>query len=136
MDPTGYYAGIRPLPGARELTYFDLSTSGPTSEKHQNNIRDPVPGIFTPLPLHPDQFSAAIMQNPMHSVLPCKGQPEAVRFGRFASSLTGGMYTNTGYARHQKLGLATNHAMRLDGAIMPIAGSFDPGALNTLGTVK
>ena len=137
MDPTGYFSGIRPLRGAHELTFFDLSTSDPSSTKHvNNNVRDPAPGLRTRLPQHADQFSAAIFQNPLHSVLPCKGQPEAVRYGRFASSLTGGMYANTGYARHQELGLATNHSMRLNAPVMPIAGHFDASELNTLGVVQ
>ena len=137
MDPTGYFSGIRPLRGAHELTFFDLSTSGPAATMHENNnVREPAPGIQTPLPKNPDQFSPAIMQNPLHAVLPCKGQPEAVRYGRFESSLTGGMYANTGYARHQKLGLATNHSLKLNAPVMPIAGFYDPGELNTLGTVK
>jgi hypothetical protein len=71
----------------------------------------------------------------LNQVLPQKGEPESVRFGKPMSDLNSHMYPNTGYARHQNVGLAYTQKP-IDGPIMPIAGYYDPDMLNTLGGLK
>jgi hypothetical protein len=136
VDAIGLYSGMRPMRGARESTYFDLAPSaGPYPSKNAGG-RDPAPGMYELLEKHPDQFTPVLSTKSMHGVLPCKGQPEAVRLGRFESSLTGGMYPQTGYARHQKPGLAIDHDKPMHGAVMPIAGFYNQDVPNVLGSVR
>jgi hypothetical protein len=97
--------------------------------------RDPAPLIFETLAKAPSQFTPILSTKPMHGVLPCKGQPETVRYGRFESSLTGGMYPSQGYARHQKPGLAIDHDKPMRGKVMPISGFYSADIPNVLGNV-
>jgi hypothetical protein len=135
-DIIGMYSGIRPFKGASEPTFFTMNTGGMGFEPKINNVRDPAPGLYTPLPKHPDQFTPNLQTKTMNGVLHCKGQPEAIKYGRPQSSLTEGMYPATGYARHQKPGLATDFNKPMDRPIMPLAGFYNPDALNTLGSVR
>lgn len=135
VDVVGLHSGIRPFKGASEPTYFTMHTGGLGFEPKNNNVRDPAPGIFTPLKKHPDQFTPILQTKTMHGVLHCKGQPEAIKYGRFASSLTEGMYPHTGYARHQQKGLAIDHNKPMDLPVMPISGFFNHDSLNVLGNI-
>jgi hypothetical protein len=51
------------------------------------------------------------------------------------SDLNSHMYPQTGYARHQNVGLAYTQKP-INGPIMGIAGYYDPDMLNTLGGLK
>lgn len=134
-DIIGMYSGIRPFKGAAEPTYFSMHPGGLGFEPKNNNVRDPAPGMYVPLTKHPDQFTPNLQTKTMHGVLHCKGQPEAVRFGRPDTSLTTGMYPQQGYARHQALGLATDFNKPMNTPVMPLAGFYNPDALNSLGNL-
>ncbi len=101
-----------------------------------NNIRNPNPTIFKPISKVPDILNDITARDPTKRVLPAKGNPESVRFGRVDSSLTGGMQTSTGYARKQPMGLATLKDLPMDRSIMPIAGFYDVNQVNVLGNLK
>ena len=88
------------------------------------------------LPKEAPLTPSAIWMNPSHAVLPCKGAPEAVRYGRFERSKSDWMYPNTGYARGQKLGLAYLKEKPINKDIMPIAGNFNVYEKNPLGNLK
>ena len=138
IDSVGLYSGIKPRPGASEITYFSMATSSSAIESHQNNnIRDPAPGIFEPHPKLPSgslQIGQATgFPNPLRQGLPCKGEPEAVRYGRFEREKNGYMYPQTGYARSQKRGLAFDFDKPMNLPIMPIAGFYNQDMLNVLG---
>jgi hypothetical protein len=68
-------------------------------------------------------------------VLPCKGEPEAIRYTRYESSLTAGMYPSTGYARHQPVGLFTDFSKPMNTPVMPLEGFYNPDAPNALGNL-
>jgi len=135
VDTIGIYSGIRPFKGAKEPTFFTLHTGGLGFEPKTNNVRDPAPGLYTPLSKHPDQFTPILDTKPLHGVLPCKGQPEAIKYGRYESSLTTGMYPSTGFARHQRLGLAVDHNKPMNLPVMPVPGFYNADAPNVLGNV-
>ena len=131
---TGLLAGIRPGPGARALTTFDLGLYGGADVRPVTS--QPVgTGLRTPPPDAPRLLPSAIQQNPMHQVLPCQGIGDAVRVGRPANAPdTNGMYPQTGYARGQRPGLATDARHPVNGPLMPAAASnFYPFAPSPLG---
>ena len=69
-----------------------------------------------------------------HSGWPVTIIADAVRIGRPQRATdTEGMYPKTGYARHQKPGLATLAEHPVGGALMPIASNFFPYGASTLG---
>ena len=130
----GLLAGIRPAPNAREVTTFDLGLYGGADHRPVNSIRDASYGVDIRLPPPPKLIPAAIQQNPLHQVLPCQGIADAVRIGKPQRATdTEGMYPKTGYARHQKPGLATLAEHPAGGALMPIASNFFPYGASTLG---
>ncbi len=137
MDALGLYAGIKPMKGAKEFSYFDYS---PTTNMFEgiknNNVRNPTAGYFTPVPKLPTEFNDTIFRSTLKQVLPVKGQPEAVRYGRPETDKNAYMYPHQGYARHQNLGLATDADKPMDLPVMPIAGSFNPDLVNVLGNLK
>ena len=129
------YSGIRPFEGAEEPTYFTMHTGGLGFEPKNNNVRDPAPGMHVPLRQAVSQFTPILQTKSLHGVLHCKGQPEAIKYGRTDASHTGGMYPHQGYARHQLAGLATDFDKPMTTAIMPLAGFFNQDALNVLGNL-
>ncbi len=135
VDIIGMYSGIRPFKGATEPTYFDLNTGGMGFEPKNNNVRNPASGMYDRMSKHPDQFTPNLQTKTMHGVLPCKGEPEAIRYTRHKSSLTAGMYPPTGYARHQPLGLATDFNKPMNTTVMPLPGFYNPDAPNPLGNL-
>jgi hypothetical protein len=135
MNAGGIYSGIRPFKGAKEPTFFDLHTGGLGFEPKNNNVRNPARGMYEPLSKHPDQFTPNLQTKMMSGVLHCKGQPEAIKYTRPESSLTGGMYPQQGYARYQQLGLATDFNKPMNASVMPISGFYNPDALNVLGSL-
>jgi len=141
LNPSGYFSGIRPLKGSSEPTSFDLVPSSSATEKFvHNNIRDPAPGLrdLIPLDLPKEDLmsSASALPNPMRGVLPCRGGPEAVHYGRYESDKNAYMYPSTGYSRGQKPGLATDFNKPMDGPVMPIAGFYNQDIPNVLGGLK
>ena len=136
-DPAGLYAGIKPFKGASEFSYFDYSPPTNMFEGiKNNNVRNPTPGYFTPVGKLPTEFNDTIFRSTLKQVLPVKGQPEAVTYGRPESEKNGYMYPQQGYARHQEIGLATDVNKPMDLPIMPIAGFFNPDMVNVLGNLK
>lgn len=136
VDVVGLYSGIRPFKGATEPTFFEMHPGGNVFRNKNNNVRKPARDIYTPLPVSTDQFTPILQTKSLHGVLPCKGQPEAIKYGRIDSSLTEGMYPQQGYARHQKKGLAYDSNKPMDLKIMPIAGFYNTQLVNTLGNLK
>ncbi len=135
VDIIGLHSGIRPFKGAKEMTFFDMDTGGMGFEPKNNNVREPASGMYTPLSKPPDQFNPILQTKSMNGVLHCKGQPEAIKYGRRDTSLTDNMYPQSGYARHQPLGLATDFNKPMNGPVMPIEGFYNPDAQNVLGNV-
>jgi len=136
-DPVGLYAGIKPFKGATEFSYFDYEPRTNMFEGiKNNNIRNPTPGIFTPIGKLPTEFNDTIFRSTLKQVLPVKGQPEAVTYGRPESEKNGYMYPQQGYARHQQIGLATDVNKPMDLPIMPIAGFYDYDMVNVLGNLQ
>jgi len=136
VDIIGMYSGIRPFRGAEEPSVFTLHPGGLGFEPKNNNVRDPAAGMYVPLTKHPDQFTPNLQTKSLHGVLYCKGEPESIRYTRSMQSLTGGMYPNQGYARHQPMGLATDFDKPMNRPLMPIAGFFNADQLNVLGQVS
>lgn len=137
VDAIGLYAGIKPAKGAKEFSYFDYSPPMSQFEGIKlNNVRNPTPGYFTPVGKLPTEFNDTIFRSTLKQVLPVKGQPEAVTYGRPESEKNGYMYVNQGFARHQPLGLATDADKPMDLPIMPIAGFYNPDMVNTFGNLK
>ncbi len=138
VDTIGLYAGIKPNKGAKEFSYFDYSPAHASIYEgiKLNNVRNPTPGYFTPIGKLPTEFNDTIFRSTLKQVLPIKGQPEAVRYGRPESEKNGWQYIHQGYARHQPLGLATDADKPMDLPIMPIAGFYNPDMVNTFGNLK
>ena len=133
MEATYLYAGIKPNKGAKEFSYFDYEPRTNMFEGiKNNNVRNPTPGYFTPVEKLPSEFNDTIFRSTLKQVLPVKGQPEAVRYGRPESEKNGWMYPNQGYARHQQLGLASDANKPMNLPVMPISGFFDADMVNVL----
>jgi len=136
-DPNGLYAGIKPITGAKEFSYFDYTPPQSMFEGiKNNNIRKPAPGYFTPVEKTPSEFNDLMFRSTLKQVLPVKGLREAVTYGRTETDMNSYMYVHQGYARGQPLGLATDADKPMDLPIMPIAGFYDVNMLNVLGGLK
>jgi hypothetical protein len=135
-DVVGMFAGIRPLKNASEFGFSDYSPSMAQFDDKLNHIRNPAPGYNTPPSKTPREMEFSMYRSTLSQVLPQKGEPESVRFGKPMSDLNSHMYPHTGYARHQNLGLAYDSNKPINGPIMPISGFFDPEMLNVLGGLK
>tara|TARA_R110002153_G_C12900001_1_gene452055 strand:+ start:93 stop:497 length:405 start_codon:yes stop_codon:yes gene_type:complete len=101
-----------------------------------NNIKKPIRNIYTPVGKVPSILNDITARDPTKKVLPAKGNPESIRFGRVDSSLTGGMQASTGFARKQPMGLATLKDLPMDRPILPIAGFYDINQVNVLGNLR
>ena len=115
------------MPGSREVTTFDMGLYGGADVRPVTS--QPIgKGVNTPPPAAPKLLPAAIQQNPMHQVIPCQGIGDAVRVGRPANAPdTNGMYPQTGFARGQRPGLATDSMHPINGPLMPpTASNFFP----------
>lgn len=140
VDSVGLYSGIRPKMGSFEPTYFSLSTSITGSENIRvNNVREPASGLLRPMDPPPvdnvlSQVSGGI-PDPMRGVLPCRGEPEGLKYGRFERDKNGYMYPQTGYARGQKRGLAYDFDKPMNLPVMPIAGFYNQDIPNALGSL-
>ena len=138
MEATYLYAGIKPNKGASEFTYSEYTPKMNMWKENvtNNQVRNHMPGYFTPVGKLPSEFNDTIFRSTLKQVLPVKGQPEAVTYGRHESEKNGWMYPNQGYARHQQLGLASDADKPVDGPIMPIAGFYDINMVNVFGNLK
>jgi len=138
LDTIGLYAGIKPNKGAREFSYFDYSPAHASMYEgiKNNNVRNHTPGYYTPVGKLSTEFNDTIFRSTLKQVLPVKGQPEAVIYGRPESEKNGWQYVNQGFARHQTLGLSTDADKPMNLPIMPISGFYNPDMVNTFGNLK
>lgn len=137
MDSIGTYAGMRPNKNAKEMNVAQLSPQQSQFEGVKlNNVRNIAPGLYTPLVKNIPEFNDTIFRSTLAQVLPAKGEAEAIAFGRPELPKNDYMYTNQGYARGQKMGLATDADKPINGKVMPIAGFFDQDIVNVLGGLK
>lgn len=128
-----------PLPPAtpQSLSYFDLSVPGSALGPDRGSyVRNPSAKVFDNVPKPPRDLNATLDPSFPRGVLHCKGEPEGVRTARAATDLTSGMYPHTGYARHQKPGLAVDFNKPMNGKIMPVFGNYDVLKKNPLGQGK
>lgn len=135
VDAIGIYAGIKPLKNAREPNFSDMNPAMAMNVEKNNMVRNHMPGYFTPPSKTPSEFNDTLFRSTLKQVLPVKGQPDAVRYGRVELPKNDYMYVNQGYARHQPLGLATDHDKPMDRPIMPLAGFYNPDMVNVLGNL-
>lgn len=137
IDSVGIYAGIQPTKLSKEHTYFEMSAGGCMFENiKNNNIRDPAEGIYEPIEKPPRDFNMQPYRSTLKQVLPCKGQPESIKYSRPELPKNAWMYPNQGYARHQEKGLAIDHFKPMNTNVMPKAGFYNPNMLNVLGNFK
>ena len=131
----GLYAGIRPKAGLTPPLPYDLQLFG-----GEESLNAPTEGasdgmrVMLPLPIK--ILPAAIQQNHMRIVLPCKGNADNVRYIKSVPSMMGGIYPQTGIGRHQPAGLATQADKPMNLPLMPLANTFYPALNNTLGQPK
>ena len=135
VDAIGMYAGIKPLKNAREPNFSDMNPAMNMFVEKNNMVRNHMPGYFTPPSNTPSEFNDTLFRSTLKQVLPVKGQPDAVRYGRVELPKNDYMYVNQGYARGQPLGLATDHDKPMDRPIMPLAGFYNPDMVNVLGNL-
>lgn len=135
VDAIGMYAGIKPLKNAREPNFTDMNPAMNMFVEKNNMVRNHMPGYFTPPSKTPPEFNDTLFRSTLKQVLPVKGQPDAVRYGRVELPKNDYMYPQQGYARGQPLGLATDHDKPMDRPIMPLAGFYNPDMVNVLGNL-
>jgi hypothetical protein len=135
VDAVGLYAGIKPLKNAREPNFTDMNPAMSMNVEKNNMVRNHMPGYFTVPSKTQPEFNDTLFRSTLKQVLPVKGQPDAVRYGRVELPKNDYMYVNQGYARHQPLGLATDHDKPMDRPIMPLAGFYNPDMVNVLGNL-
>ena len=134
-DSNGLYAGIKPFKNAREPNFSEMTPPQSLFLEKNNMVRNHTPGYFTPPSKTPTEFNDTIFRSTLKQVLPVKGDDNAVRYGRVESDLNSDMYPAQGYARGQKLGLASDADKPIDLPVMPIAGFFNPEMVNVLGNL-
>ena len=135
VDAIGIYAGIKPLKNAREPNFSDMNPAMNMFVEKNNMVRNHMPGYFTVPSKTQPEFNDTLFRSTLKQVLPVKGQPDAVRYGRVELPKNDYMYPQQGYARHQPLGLATDHDKPMDRPIMPLAGFYNPDMVNVLGNL-
>lgn len=133
VDSIGLYAGINPLKNAREPNHQDMNPAMSQFVSKNNNVRNHVPGYFSPPSKTPSEFNDTIFRSTLKQVLPLKAEAGGVIYGKPELPANDWMYVNQGYARGQPLGLATDHNKPMDKPIMPIAGFYNADMLNVLG---
>ena len=134
-DSNGLYAGIKPLKNAREPNFSDMNPAMAMNVEKNNMVRNHTPGYFTPPSKTQPEFNDTLFRSTLKQVLPVKGQPDAVRYGRVELPKNDYMYPQQGYARGQPLGLATDHHKPMNLSIMPLAGFYNPDMVNVLGNL-
>jgi hypothetical protein len=138
VDAIGLYAGIKPDKNAKEFSYSDYEPAMNMWRENvvNNQVRNHAPGYYDVVGKLPSEFNDTIFRSTQKQVLPVKGEPEAVRYGRPELEKNGWQYVNQGFARHQPIGLATDANKPMDLPIMPIAGFYNPDMVNTFGNLK
>jgi len=134
-DSNGLYAGIKPLKNAREPNYSDMNPAMNMFVEKNNMVRNHMPGYFTVPSKTQPEFNDTLFRSTLKQVLPVKGDINSVRYGRVELPKNDYAYPSQGYARGQKLGLATDHNKPIDRPIMPIAGFYNPDMVNVLGNL-
>ena len=129
------YAGIQPKEGELEQNYSQIlpPVMGSAENIINNNVDGEPTGYFDYLDKPPTAGVAGIPRSTLKQVLPLVGEPDSVVFGVVPQPKYDYMQTNTGYARNQPRGLASDALKPNTGAIMPISGFYDPNQLNVLG---
>ena len=135
VDAVGLYAGIKPFKNAREPNFSDMNPAMNMFVEKNNMVRNHMPGYFTVPSKTQPEFNDTLFRSTLKQVLPVKGDINSVRYGRVELPKNDYAYPSQGYARGQKLGLATDHNKPIDRPIMPIAGFFDPNMVNVLGNL-
>jgi len=135
VDAIGMYAGIKPLKNAREPNYSDMNPAMNMFVEKNNMVRNHMPGYFTVPSKTQPEFNDTLFRSTLKQVLPVKGDINSVRYGRVELPKNDYAYPSQGYARGQKLGLATDHNKPIDRPIMPIAGFYNPDMVNVLGNL-
>jgi hypothetical protein len=133
VDSIGLYAGIKPLQNSKEMNYQDMQPPMSQFVSKNNNVRNHVPGYFTPPSKTPSEFNDTVFRSTLKQVLPLKAETGSVVYGRAELPKNDWIYVNQGYARGQPLGLATDGNKPMNLAVMPIAGFYDPTMVNVLG---
>tara|TARA_B110000014_G_scaffold204640_1_gene154932 strand:+ start:157 stop:564 length:408 start_codon:yes stop_codon:yes gene_type:complete len=134
VDTRQLYMGITDNP---ELSAFEMAVPSCSFDSHKNNnIRDILPGLREDIGKRPSEFNDTIFRSTLNQVLPCKGEEGAIKFNRPSHDLNAYMRPSQGYARHQKLGLATDHNKPMNKRIMPLAGFYNYDMINVLGGLK
>jgi hypothetical protein len=133
VDSVGLYAGMKPLKNLKEMNYQDMTPPMGIFVTKNNNVKNHVPGYFTPPSKPPSEFNDTIFRSSMKQVLPLKSEANSVIYGRNELPKNDYMYPNQGYARGQPLGLATDHNKPTNTPIMGITGFYDINMVNVLG---
>ncbi len=137
MDSIGTYAGIKPIKNAKQANISQLTPQQSQFEGVKlNNVRNIAPGLYTPLEKTQPEFNDTIFRTTLAQVLPAKGEPQAIVFGRPELPKNDFMYPQQGYARGQMMGLASDADKPMNGKVLPIAGSYDQDVVNVLGGLK
>ncbi|MAB65297.1 MAG: hypothetical protein CL662_00510 [Bacteroidetes bacterium] len=138
MIQTYLYAGIQPKEGQLEQNYSQiLPPVMATADNIINNNVDGEPsGYYDYMDKPPTAGVAGLPRSTLKQVLPLVGESDSVIFGVVPQPKNNYMHPNTGYARNQPRGLASDALKPNTGAVMPIAGFFDPNQLNTLGNLS
>jgi len=137
MDSIGTYAGMRPDKNAKEMNISQLTPQQSQFEGVKlNNVRNVAPGLYTPLDKTQPEFNDTIFRTTLAQVLPAKGEPQAIVFGRPELPQNDFMYPQQGYARGQQMGLASDADKPMNKKVMPIAGFYDQDVVNVLGGLK
>ena len=131
------YAGIQPKEGQLEQNYSQILPPAMCSVENivNNNVDGEPVGYFDYLDKPPTAGVAGIPRSTLKQVLPLVGESDSVVFGIVSLPKNDYMQTNTGYARGQPRGLASDALKPNTGVVMPIAGFYDANQLNVLGNL-
>ena len=132
------YAGIQPKEGQLEQNYSQLvpPVMGYADNFINNNTDGEPSGYFDYLDKPFPNGVSGLPRSTLKQVLPLVGESDSVIFGVVPLPKNDYMHPNTGYARGQPRGLASDALKTNTGMIMPISGFYDPNQLNTLGNLK
>ena len=132
------YAGIQPREGELEQNYSQIlpPVMGTTENIINNNVDGEPAGYFDYLDRPPTSGVSGLPRTTLKQVLPLVGESDSVIFGVVPLPKNDYMHPNTGYARGQRRGLASDALKTNTGMVMPIAGFYDPNQLNVLGNLQ
>lgn len=139
VDSVGYFNGLRFKPNVKELTYYDLATSGGIEggfKQTMGGIRTMDELLHEPEVKGRRDFDLAFNRPSTMMVLPAKAQSEAIIMGKVELDRNAGLRAPTGIMRNQQKGLAYNAEKPIDlQNIMPISNNFNPDITNVLGNL-